>query len=117
MILPNSDDDPVMSLLTMLLLVLFAADDDDDDDTYRLPCSTDTVFEFVTNALGSQAAVLAGGRYDTLFTQFGAKTKIPVRELYSSVILFFIVVVFAVAVDAVAVAADRHSYDLVKKTL
>ena len=32
-----------------------------------------TVFEWVTDELGAQGTVCAGGRYDTLFTIFGGK--------------------------------------------
>ena len=34
---------------------------------------SNTVFEIVTNKLGSQGTVLAGGRYDTLVEQMGGK--------------------------------------------
>lgn len=34
---------------------------------------TDTVFEFITNRLGAQGTVLAGGRYDGLFSIMGNK--------------------------------------------
>jgi histidyl-tRNA synthetase len=36
-----------------------------------------TVFEFVTTKLGAQSTVAAGGRYDALFTQLGAKKPVP----------------------------------------
>jgi histidyl-tRNA synthetase len=34
---------------------------------------TDTVFEFTTNKLGTQSALIAGGRYDGLFRIMGGK--------------------------------------------
>lgn len=36
-----------------------------------------TVFEWVTDALGAQGTVCAGGRYDSLVTQLGAKRPVP----------------------------------------
>ena len=41
-------------------------------------CSTHTVWEFVSTGIGAQSTVLAGGRYDSLFTEFGAKIPVPV---------------------------------------
>ena len=38
---------------------------------------SDTVFEFVSDQLGAQSTVLAGGRYDKLFQRFGSKVEVP----------------------------------------
>jgi histidyl-tRNA synthetase len=42
------------------------------------PGSNDTVWEFVSSDIGAQSTVLAGGRYDGLFSIFGAKEPVPV---------------------------------------
>ena len=36
------------------------------------------MWEFVSTGIGAQSTVLAGGRYDSLFTEFGAKIPVPV---------------------------------------
>jgi histidyl-tRNA synthetase len=36
-----------------------------------------TAFEFVTDRLGSQGAVIAGGRYDGLMESWGDRTRRP----------------------------------------
>jgi histidyl-tRNA synthetase len=41
---------------------------------------TGTVWEFVTTALGSQNAVIAGGRYDNLVAELSRGKSVPVRS-------------------------------------
>ncbi|WP_432731381.1 histidine--tRNA ligase [Variovorax sp. W6] len=81
-----------------------------------------TVFEFVTDRLGSQGTVCAGGRYDDLITQIGGKPAPAVgwamgvervldllKEQGASVSL--------PALDAYAVVPDAASMPLVLRTL
>jgi hypothetical protein len=43
-------------------------------------CSSDTVWEYVTDHLGAQSTVLAGGRYDLLVGLLGGPTEASVRR-------------------------------------